>query len=89
MPEAPMPPRGQPGNPDAAGDNADPGGMEAAVNQIGQGLEQLAGAEPAFQAVFESFKQAVSQLQGGGADGATTPEQGASGAQPMSMQRPQ
>jgi len=63
------------------------GGPEKAIAAIGQGLASLAQALPEFQAVLDAFTQAAEKTLGGGG-GATTMEQGASGAQPMSMARP-
>lgn len=83
MPESPMPME------KAEGEGSD---VEAAVTQLGQGIEALAAQEPAFGPVLEAFKQALAELSGGGgapqAEQMSTPEQGASGAQPMTMARP-
>ncbi len=91
MPEAPMTPGTPPDDATGGGD------INAAINQLGEGLAKIAGsdlppeAKKAFDAALQAFTAGAQILSGGGsqAAGATTPEQGASGAQPMSMQRPQ
>ncbi len=62
------------------------GGPEKAIAAIGQGLASLAQALPEFGPVLEAFTQAAQKIGGGG--GPTSMEQGASGAQPLSMARP-
>ncbi len=88
------PPAGAP--PAAAPAGAAPGGPYVdAINQAGQLLAeavQKAGGEPpkGVQAALMALSQALQEAQGGGGEpegdeggGTTTPEQGASGAQPM------
>ncbi len=97
QPAAGGPPPGAP--PAAAPAGAAPGGPYVdAINQAGQLLAdavQKAGGEPpkGIQAALQALSQALQEATGaedaadGGADdaqeGTTTPEQGASGAQPM------
>jgi hypothetical protein len=86
MPEAPM----------AAPAPAQDGGAEEAISQAGSTLSKLVEdpglpeeAKAAFKAALEAFSAGVSALTGGGSgpqpeQGVVTPEQGASGAVPMS-----
>ncbi len=98
MPDAPMPPQGAPDD-GTAGEN--PADQLAAAGQaletVTSGITQDGQVPDAikqlFQTALDSFKQGFQALTGGGdssqpAPAQATPEQGASGAQPMSMQRP-
>lgn len=74
------------------------GGPAEALQALGKGLSEVAGAiaqdpeapeeaKAAFQAAIEAFEAGVQALQGGGApqpSGPVSMEQGASGARPMS-----
>ena len=71
------------------------GGVAEAITQTDATLAKLAGAAPEavreqFQAALEAFRSAVESLdqatEGGGGGGPVAPEQGASGAVPMSHQ---
>ncbi len=92
-----MPPQG------AAADDAQEGGsdpaqvlaeagatLEKAVSMLLQDPQVPNDAKKAFQAALAAFSDGAQQLTGGApqAGGNAAPEQGASGAQPMSMQRP-
>lgn len=97
MPDAPVPAEGAP---EEGG-----GGITQALVETDKSLfkiSQLVGQNPevpdevkaAFQASLDAFRQGLESLTGGGSGSApvpanASPEQGASGAQPMSMQRPQ
>ncbi len=68
------------------------------INQlVSQNPQVPDEVKSAFQAALEAYRQGLTALTGGGGSapagpggpqGPATPEQGASGAQPMSMQRP-
>jgi len=98
MPDMPQPagPGGPPSAPPAAAPAGAPGGPYVdAINQAGQLLAdavQKSGGDPppGVQAALATLSQALQEAKGGGGEpegdeggGAVTPEQGASGAQPM------
>ncbi len=98
MPEGQMPPEAAPAEQKPEG-----GGPAEALNALGQGLSDVAGAmaqdpgvpdgaKQAFASALEAFKAGMAALEGGGEgpqpeQGVSTPEQGASGAQPANMGR--
>lgn len=101
MPDAPMPkpPGGDPEGSPAEESSESPAdilseagdALKKAVDAITQDPSVPDDAKKAFSAAMDAFMQGAQILQGGGqaqAPGPATPEQGASGAQPMSMQRP-
>ncbi len=100
MPEVPMKP--DEGAAEQAGDTSEQGGITQALVETDKNLfkiSQIVAQNPqipdeiksAFQSALDSYRQGLSALTGGGGQAGpanATPEQGASGAQPMSMQRP-
>lgn len=98
MPEVPVPAEGAP--PEEAGGGITQALVETdkslfKISQlVGQNPEVPDEVKAAFQAALDAYRQGLSALTGGG-EGGSAPapanasvEQGASGAQPMSMQRP-
>lgn len=67
--------------------------LQELVAAITQDPQVPDGAKAAFAAALDAFSKGTEALQGGGAEQeapeAVTMEQGASGAKPQSMQRPQ
>ena len=99
MPDAPMPPQGADPSAEESQEPQDPASvlaeagdsLQKAVMLITQDKSVPDEAKKAFAAALDAFSQGAQLLQGGGAPdagGPVSPEQGASGAQPMSMQKP-
>ena len=96
MPDMPMPAQG------AQEEKSEGGGAAEKLAAAGQLLEEVANGvagdgqvpdevKQLFAASLDAYKQGFEALTGGGSAPAAanaSPEQGASGAQPMSMQRP-
>jgi hypothetical protein len=89
-----MPPQG--GAPAPEAPPAEGGDTEALLQAMGEGLTKLTSdpgvpeeAKAAFAAALEAYTAGVEALKGGGGASAPVPmDAGASGAQPMSMERP-